>query len=283
MAPLQIITIAASIAGVLALLYVAVFGSRSLSDWWRERDRNTSTKPSTFGPASTLHNTPQSASPHFINRREELDKLQSLLSHESRHFLISIEGFAGIGKTALAQASSTALLSGDLRSLDRFGAIIWISAKRISLTSDGLTTRGKTQLTLDDLFTTVSIVLRREDIRKAPQGAQEEAVRAVLSEQRTLLIVDSQEAIDDPAVLSFLRELPSPTKALITSRQRLSTSYSLHLDPLPESHAERLIDAECHEKHVRLSEKQRAAIVQSTAGIPMAIVWSIAEIGRAHV
>src|ERR1017187_8332579 len=120
----QAITIAASIAAVLALLYVAVFGSRSLNEWWSERRRGTAQSHPDRSP-SILHNIPQSACPHFVNRQAELAKLLELLSQQSRHFLVSIEGFAGVGKTALAQAAATAVSTHDPKSPGRFSAVIW--------------------------------------------------------------------------------------------------------------------------------------------------------------
>ena len=66
--------------------------------------------------------------------------------------------------------------------------------------------------TLDDIYTTISVTLQREDITRARPERQAELVRNALTQQRTLLIVDNLETVDDEVVMEFLRELPAPTK-----------------------------------------------------------------------
>ncbi len=51
-------------------------------------------------------------------------------------------------------------------------------------------------------------------------------MRRALSQQRTLLIVDNLETVDDERVLTFIREVPEPTKVIVTTRHRLDVAYS---------------------------------------------------------
>ena len=49
-----------------------------------------------------LSNLPQPDYTSFIGRQKELETIQRLLSPKSRHFVITIDGVGGIGKSALA-------------------------------------------------------------------------------------------------------------------------------------------------------------------------------------
>lgn len=206
MDPSTLITIAASVAAILAFLYVAIFGSRSLTDWWRERQAGRASQR-TRPPSLVQHNLPHMARIEFVNRDVEFAKLLTLLSPESRHFVLSIEGFPGVGKTALALEIGHHHLNPRPSASANFDAIVWASAKRELLMPDGLKMKEKTHLTFDDLLTTIAIVLKRDEITKARREEQPEAIRSALAEKRTLLILDNQEAIDDLSIVDFLQEL----------------------------------------------------------------------------
>lgn len=284
MDPVSAVSILAGIVAVLGFVYIVIFGQKSIPDWLEERRKKRAANAyvSTTDSQShkeVFHNLPHSDYTEFIGREDAFKKVLELLAPESRHFLIVIQGFSGVGKTALALVVANHFL--DPRELanvhERFDAIIWTSAKRQTLTAQGVRSRARDQFSLDDLFTTIAIVLQRDDITRARPEEQHEVVRTVLTKQRTLLIVDSLDTIDDPLVFEFLRELPPPTKAIVTSRQRIDISYPIQLGPMDALDATALIDQLCSEKSVTLNSSQKRLLFEKTNGVPIAIVWSVAR------
>ncbi len=259
------------------------------------------------------HNLPQPDYGHFVGRETELKKITDILRPypQSQHALVTIDGIGGIGKSALALEIGHRFLRyfDDLPPDERFEAIIWASAKLTILTAEGISTRRQILRTLDDIYNALAVGLQREDITRARKEDQDEVVRNALTRQRTLLIVDNLETVDDEAVLTFLRELPAPTKAIVTTRHRLDVAYPVRLTGMPLDDAQQLIRQECEKKGVTLDldEKKTASfdsaqddcraalnnshgersrtmsntqrLFERTGGVPLAIVWSIAQMG----
>lgn len=229
------------------------------------------------------HNLPQPNYGEFIGREKELKQILQVLRpypHSQSH-LVTIDGIGGIGKSALALEVAFRYLRNfeTLPPEERFTAIIWTSAKQSVLTPEGIKTRTQALRTLDDIYTTISITLEREDIRRANRNEQTEIVRNALIHQRTLLIVDNMETLDDEELITFLQELPAPTKAIVTTRQRIDVAYPIRLTGMPWVDAEHLILHECAKKGLSLSSDDAKKLFDRTGGIPLALVWSIAQMG----
>lgn len=239
--------------------------------------------PQTSSP-TIYHNLPQPNYEEFVGREHELGEIHRLLSPTSRHFLITIDGIGGIGKSTLALEAAYRYLeeADDLPIAERFEAIIWTSAKQDVLTAEGIAQRAQSLRALEDIYTTISITLEREDITRARPEEQTELVRLALARQRTLLIVDNLETVDDEAVLSFLRELPVPTKAVVTTRHRVNVAYPIRLEEMPWEDASKLIRQECRRKGVTLTDEQAHKLYRRTGGVPLALVWSVAQIGAGY-
>lgn len=232
-------------------------------------------------PPRIYHNLPHPDYGQFVGREQELTKIHELLSPTNRHFLVTIDGIGGIGKSALALEVAHHYLRNavTLPESERFDAIIWTSAKQTALTAEGQVQRKQALRTLRDIYTTVSITLEREDIIRARPDEQSELVRRALTQQRTLLIVDNLETVDDEDVLTFLRELPAPTKAIVTTRHRIDVAYPVRLVGMPQNDAKVLIAQECEKKGVALTDEQTHRLYNHTGGVPLALVWSIAQMG----
>lgn len=234
-------------------------------------------------PARIYHNLPQ-PDYTFVGREAELARIHHILLPypHSQHAVVTIDGIGGIGKSALAlQVAYHYLTACDcLPPEERFEAIIWTSAKASVLTADGIKPRPQIMRTLEDIYTTISVALEREEITRARAEEQAALVTKALTQQRTLLIVDNLETVDDERIAAFLRELPAPTKAIVTTRYRIDVAYPVRLTRLPEKEGLALIAQECDEKGVQLGEADRLRLYQRTGGVPLAMVWSIAQIGR---
>jgi LuxR family glucitol operon transcriptional activator len=114
--------------------------------------------------------------------------------------------------------------------------------------------------------------------------------------------VDNLETVDDEELLSFLREIPDPTKVIVTTRHRIDIAYTIRLAGMPAPDAQALMLVEAARKGVELTldteitegkEKISSGIsvasvavmnelYRKTGGLPLAIVWSIGLISLGH-
>lgn len=232
------------------------------------------------------HNLPQRTYAEFIGRQVEAEQLTRLmLPHpRSRHFVVTIDGIGGVGKSALALELAYRYREqyGGLPEGERFEAIVWVSAKRTLLTAGGIQQRRQSFNTLDDLFREVATVLEQPAILQAPLAERRGLVERALSAQRCLLLVDNLETVDDEELLSFLRELPDPTKALITTRHRIDIAYAIRLTGMPREDALRLMQVEAEAKGVTFTAVEMDDLERRTGGVPLAIEWSIGLMSLGH-
>ncbi|MBN1485181.1 MAG: AAA family ATPase [Chloroflexia bacterium] len=244
----------------------------------QEHDLLSHTRPKVY------HYLPHPNYEHFVGRKAELEQAHHLLRPHHRAWVIVVDGIGGIGKSALAlELAHHYLRNHDKLPLEqRFEAIIWTSAKAMVLTADGIKPRQQIVHTLEDIYATISVALEREDIVRARSEEQAALVYRALSKQRTLLVIDNLETIDDERVNAFIRELPAPTKCIVTTRHRIDVAYPIRLEEMPKEEAIALIGQECISKEVSLSNIQAQRLYRRTGGVPLAIVWSIAQIGYGY-
>jgi len=249
-----------------------------------EREFASKFKNSTpFDALKVFHNLPQPDYVRFIGRKDELNRLRELLHPKDRIWTIVIDGIGGIGKSALAlEIAHRYLVELFGSSEESFKAIIWISAKTDTLTADGIKSRQQVSRTLNDIFKTIAVTLEEDEILKARIEDQDRLINRALSRQRTLLIVDNLETIDDEKVNAFIRELPAPTKCIVTTRHRIDVADPIRLTGMHRDDALSLIVQECNKKNVQLSDGQIDLLYRRTGGVPLAIVWSIAQMGYGH-
>ncbi|MBN1657562.1 MAG: AAA family ATPase, partial [Anaerolineae bacterium] len=228
------------------------------------------------------YNLPQPDYGAFIGRQQELAQIHSLLLPypRSRYHIITIAGIGGIGKSALAlEAASRYVHEHDALPLEeRFDAIIWASAKQTILTAEGIISRRAKVRTLDDIYTTIAATLERDDITQARPEDRAAVVARALTRQRTLLIVDNLETVDDEQVIAFIREAPDPTKVIVTTRQHIAVAYPIRLIEMPWEDARQLIAQECKKQGVALTDEQARQLYDRTGGVPLALVWSISRV-----
>lgn len=232
-------------------------------------------------------NLPAREHTELIGREAEMAHLLVLLSSRYGAHLISVDGIGGVGKTALVleaahqcwQASTGEVPNSKVPT---FEAIIFASAKQQYLTPGGIVRRTEAQNTLCHIFRTVAHTLNHPKITEATPNDQPSRVRDALSHQRTLLIVDNLETMEDKQeIVSFLYELSPSVKVVITTRERALFS-PICLEQLVEGAALSLIAKEAREKRVQVSKEQALALYQRIGGIPAALVYTIGQMASGY-
>jgi LuxR family glucitol operon transcriptional activator len=218
----------------------------------------------------------------LIGRQNEIKQMQELLSPRKAAYLITVDGIGGVGKTALVLDIAYQIWRASIGEvvvphLPTFDAIIFVSAKQQYLTAHGLLQSTQVYSTLRQIFQEITSTLGRDGIRLTPLQEQRDLVREALGHQRTLLIVDNLETMEDKQeILSFLYELPPTVKAVVTTRERAMFS-PIRLEQLEEEAALELIEQQAEEKQVLLNKKEVQMLYERIGGIPAALVYSIGQ------
>lgn len=219
----------------------------------------------------------------FIGRIDEKKKILDLLSSNNRHFLISITGVGGVGKSALALEVAYWCLKESKKDYQvrpdlNFDIFIWTSAKRKSLIGNKVQNVLSIQSNLDDITAEIIKIASPEQYKNLPDPQRQyDIAKKILTDYRTLLIVDNMETIEDEKVISFLNELPHLSKAIITDRRCVQPSVPIHLRELSKQESYKLISDLCRQHSMNLNEEQIYDLAMKTGGIPLAILWSISQ------
>ncbi len=242
------------------------------------------------------HNVPEAASLYIVNEpgfrvlrpeyqefthRKELCSIIEASLASNRTFVTSLNGIGGVGKTALA--SWATLLAHEKKTFD---FIVSLTAKDRALTSTGIVPAAPTLSSLSDLLREICDVTGFSELQQI--GSTTDQIQAVkvniLSQFRGLLFVDNLETVDDPQLISFLEDLPLPTRAIVTSRKARVRVAALPISvgPFEEDEAIRFLT---HAARIRrkdhiaeLSNPEKARIANSCDRIPLVVEWFV---GRA--
>lgn len=218
-------------------------------------------------PRPILHNLP-SRDP-FVGREHELQRIfDGFASHVS---LIAIEGLGGMGKTAVAKEIAWRCIDsqGD-EGIPTFEAIVWIEDK------DG-------RLHLSDILDTVARVLDCLFIFSLPTADKAVGIKKVLRERSCLVIVDGFETVVDPQVREFIQAIPAPSRALITSRERLLPgAWAVLVKKMDPGDALLFVQNEANRLGLHTLETSESDVVSevydATGGNPFAIRLSLAAV-----
>ncbi|MEH2224119.1 tetratricopeptide repeat protein [Nostoc sp.] len=235
--------------------------------------------------ASIPHNLPSPTYTEFIGREADMKKLLERLSPEHGAHMITVHGIGGVGKTALVLAAAYLCLeASNENSSDapKFDAIIFTSAKQQELIPDMILQRQQGQRNLREIFRVIANALNDSTIIQSPPNDQFERVRQCLSKQRTLLIVDNMETIEDrDEVIEFLYNLPICVKVVITTRERIAL-LPISLRNLPLNDGLQLIQQQAEEKGITIQDEDSSLLYDRTGGIPLAIVYALGQVSSGY-
>ena len=126
----------------------------------------------------------------------------------------------------------------------------------------------------ESLCLTILDALGFPEYKKTDLVDQERIIREALAKFRVLLVIDNLETVEDERVFRFLKDLPEPCKALVTSRKRLGeVERIVQLREFTPEEANELLRVEMSSKQVSLpsSDAAFARIYKATGGIPLAM------------
>jgi tetratricopeptide (TPR) repeat protein len=228
-------------------------------------------------------NRPRPEFDRYIGRQVERGAVLAALSSPSAN-VVGIEGAGGTGKTALAQVVVSQCLvaarqwqpvewrppeAANPVRVPIFDAVVWIGNRQGGL----------------DLGAFLDVVARTLDypgLLGRELADRRSAIRELLGRQPVLLVVDDADRAD-PAVLSFLLELPTPARALLTARHRLPPRVAaIALNPLGSDEALALLRAEGDRQSVRglrlAPDSELRPLADATRRFPLLTVWAAGQL-----
>ena len=173
------------------------------------------------------HNLTSADYTSFINRQEELDKILKALEPQRRTGVVEITGIGGTGRATLAHEAAARVLEFSRQNPtdpSAFRGIVKLSPRATPV--DHLSNAGQATAAhwgLDDLCLTFARTLNHLALKQASPPERIALLRDILSEARYLLLLCDADAVGDPRLIEFLREIPVPSKAIVTSLAPLVT------------------------------------------------------------
>jgi len=222
----------------------------------------------------------------FVGRKQEIARCMEALSPDERGWGVTIDGIGGMGKTALAL--EVAHLA---RKQALFDAYLFVSAKTTWLSTEGVRQETLAQSSLDSFCREFAKGLGQTDIVKMTDAKERRrALLDALRGRRTLLIWDNLETLnaeERDMISEFVRKLPTPNKAIITSRRRTGESaLTIRLDRLLEPEALELM-REKGRSHSHLAQELNAtkaeiltALYEASGGNPLALDWTLGQVAH---
>jgi Tfp pilus assembly protein PilF len=150
-------------------------------------------------------NLPAPIYSQFVMREQAFAEVVEGLTKRSAAVLLV--GLGGNGKTSLAREVAACCLTGKADA-PQFDAAVWVSDKDRPGTTN-------LSIVLDEIARTLDY----PGFTQYEHDEKRREVEQLLRRQRVLVVIDNFETITDGALLSWLLNLPEPSKALITTRE----------------------------------------------------------------
>jgi len=223
-------------------------------------------------------NRPRPEYDRFVGRSAERAEVVRRLT-SGPGGILGVEGPGGTGKTALAQAVVSLCLAAtrdwrpvilaDDVTVPLFDAVVWVANRQGSLR-------------LSDLLDTVARTLDYPGLLGRELADRRSALRELLGRRPVLIVVDDVDRAD-PAVLTFLLDLPTAARSLLTTRRKLPPRVpAVTLGPLDVDDALLLLRNEGARQSVpglaRAPESALRPLADATRRFPLLTVWAAGQL-----
>lgn len=220
----------------------------------------------------TVQNLPSAPYVNFIGRAAEGEQIKGILKASNpKLWAVQVAGEGGIGKTALAYHVAESLYAEG-----EFESIVWFSGKLNRLSARGIATLRASAPGLPELCTAIldafgEPIRTPRDVDVAMRRA-----KAHLSQQKTLLVVDNWETIQDDAITKFLEDLPGNVHLLSTSRVKVGACKVIELLPFTQQEVVSLFRSLVPPGTLALTQLANAPVLglrmmEVTKGNPLAV------------
>jgi hypothetical protein len=218
----------------------------------------------------------------YIARPSLESQLRGLLLDDKRH-IVTLVGRGGIGKTSLALKVIEGIVT-----LDRFKAVVWLSARDIDLHFTGPKPVKPAVFAPDEmakLYT--SLVAPREQSAKKDFKPrlffEQELTKSEFGE--TLFVFDNFETTQNPLeVFNWIDTFTKlPNKVLITTRLReFKGDYPVEVGGMAETESRKLIEQTAQQLQIGnlLTESYTSELIRQSEGHPYVIKVLLGEVSR---
>ncbi len=205
----------------------------------------------------------------FIGREKVYKEVINEL--KSHHFIISIDGIGGVGKSTLALE-----IAYNVYKQKNFDSVLWFSAKREKFIFSQITYIDPEFDNLDNLLERIAYEIKIENYDKFIKDNKIKIILKFLKENSTLLVLDNLETIEiSEDFINFLAKINGKSKVLITSRKRLGQiERIINLNPFNFDNTKEFVKEEIRARSYLFPKPQKGSIktIHNTVdGIPLAI------------
>lgn len=152
------------------------------------------------------HNFPHAAHTHLLGREPQEQLLKTSLRREEIS-IISISGFAGVGKTALAYSVGLSVLAPQATE-PLFDYGVWVSANK-----------PEQKRWLTEVLNAIATTLTGSRLSTGDDWVLKDRYE-LLSGRRVLIIINNYELVDDPELDDWVRGIPPLNKVVLTTRHQ---------------------------------------------------------------
>jgi tetratricopeptide (TPR) repeat protein len=206
----------------------------------------------------------------FVPRNDASGSIVARLQEElapHRNQLVALWGAGGVGKTTLSAEAARGLEAAGQR-------VVWVSAD------------GRANFTLSTLLDDIAAQLGRTDLRPLTLELKEEALRALIGEAPTLIVLDNFETIPPNEQLPCIRFLADKAHcpALITTRELIDEALSIPLHSMLAEEGNVLLDRliEQTSNPAIYTKATRDRILDTAEYNPLVIQWVVRQINLAN-
>ncbi len=222
--------------------------------------------------------------PGYIHRQSLEAHLRDILL-DDRHPVVTLAGRGGIGKTSLALS-----VLHQLTDEQRFGAVLWFSARDIDLLAEGPKLVRPHVLTERDIAQEIVRLMAPSDV--VPKDSHRlKYLAEVLAnspiDQPLLFVFDNFETVQSPASLytwldTYIR---SPNKILITTRSRdFKADYPVEVLGMTEEECDELVTATAMGLGISafITDIYRRELFRESDGHPYVVKILLGEVAKAR-